>query len=150
MDSIKKNIAQKFDDIVRAHDHFLIELIVRGDKNLPIIEVFVDNVDGVTTTGCAAISRELDEYLLSTKFVNEKYRLDVSSPGVERPLKFLEQYKKHINRKFEVKYIIDENKALLEGKLIRIENDKLFFLTNEGEIHVRFEDITSAMVQISF
>jgi len=81
--------------------------------------------------------------------LNSAYRLDVSTPGVNRPLKYLEQYKKHINRKFEVRYKSGENKKSIAGKLVKIENDNLYFYSGR-ELTIKFKDIIKAKVLVSF
>ena len=77
-------------------------------------------------------------------------RLDVSSPGTDKPLKFLAQYPKHINRKFDVSYISDDETKKLTGKLIKVEGDILVFLSNQNEISVNFNNIKKAKVLVSF
>ncbi|PKL81669.1 MAG: ribosome maturation factor, partial [Ignavibacteriae bacterium HGW-Ignavibacteriae-3] len=100
----KLQINSRIEEIVKAHGFILVDLATRGDNHLRIIEVFIDGEKGVTALDCANVSRDIDQAIESEKLVDKNYRLDVSSPGVERPLKFLVQYVKHINRKFELEY----------------------------------------------
>ena len=82
--------------------------------------------------------------------MNLKYRLDVSSPGTDKPLKFLSQFPKHINRKFEVSYTSNDETKKLSGKLIKVEGDTLVFLSNQNEISINFNNIKKAKVIVSF
>ena len=66
------------------------------------LEVFVDSDTGMTFGKCQRISRYLEGYLDEEKPLGEEYVLDVSSPGLDRPLKFHRQYLKNVGRTLEV------------------------------------------------
>ena len=67
----------------------LVELQQRGTKNRPVIEVRLDRRDGekVTVEDCTRASRALEARLDGGELVSDRYVLEVSSPGVERPLR---------------------------------------------------------------
>ncbi len=146
----KANLLQIFEEIISSNGYLLIDLNLRGDNRLKIIEVFIDNEKGINTDDCVLISRALNEKIEKDNLINSNYRLDVSSPGIERPLKYLVQYQKHINRKFEFTYKTENEKKKLTGKLLRIKDDNLYFEVKNEEIKINFKDIVSAKVLISF
>ena len=145
----KQQINSRIEEIVKAHGFILVDVVLRGDNHLRIIEVFIDGEKGITAVDCANVSRDLNEVIELENLVESSYRLDVSSPGVERPLKFLIQYFKHINRKFEVKFN-DDGEKFLTAKLVRIEGEDLIFAVKDDEYKIKFGDITEAKVIISF
>jgi len=146
----KQQIFNRFEEIVKAQGFVLIDLVTRGDNHLRIIEVYIDNEKGITTVDCANASRILNEVIESEKLIESQYRLDVSSPGVERPLKFLVQYGKHINRKFEIEFKDEEEIKKVNAKLIRIDGEDLFFTEKNSEYKINFNNIIKAKVLISF
>lgn len=146
----KANLLQIFEEIVTSNGYLLIDLNLRGDNRLKIIEVFIDNEKGITTDDCVLISRALTEKIEEDELINSNYRLDVSSPGIDRPLKYLVQYQKHINRKFEVTYKIENETKKLIGKLLKIKDDNLYFFEKNEEIKINFQNIINAKVLISF
>ncbi|MCX7875184.1 MAG: hypothetical protein N2321_03335 [Melioribacteraceae bacterium] len=146
----KVKLFQIFEEIINSNGYLLIDLNLRGDNHLKIIEVFIDNEKGITTDDCVFISRVLNEKIEEEKLFETNYRLDVSSPGIDRPLKYLVQYNKHINRKFEVHYKENDSNKKLTGKLLRINDDNLFFEDKNEEIKIKFENIIKAKVLISF
>ncbi len=146
----KENISPFFEESIKKFNYFLIDIMFRGsDKNV-VMEIFVDNAEGVTTEGCAEISREFSKILDEQLGITEKYRLDVSSPGVDRPLKFIEQYPKHTGRKFEIVYSENEETKKFTGKLIKIDNDDLFFESSKTNLKINFNCIKTAKVLVSF
>jgi ribosome maturation factor RimP len=146
----KQQIYSKIEEIVHTSDLLLVDTLIRGSDNQPVVEVFIDSAEGVTTGQCAEISRKIHSVLEDKDIINQSFRLDVSSPGVDRPLKFLEQYPKNIDRKFKVKFKNNEKTAEIEGKLKSVSYSQLCFIVKNEEVKVDFAQIVSAKVLISF
>ncbi len=104
MDIIKENIVRISNEIAEKLNFFVIDINFRGDNRKKIIEVFVDAEKNIDADNLAEISREINSIIEEQDIIQQAYRLDVSTPGVDRPLKFLKQFPKHINRNFEVTY----------------------------------------------
>lgn len=150
MELKNKNIKEKFKTIIEQENFLLVDFLIRGNPNNRIIEVFIDGDEAVSTKDCSMISRKLNSLIEEEGIYTGKYRLDVSSPGVDKPLRFLRQYPKHVNRNFSLKYKQDENSKSFEGKLRRIEGDVLIFASKNEERKINFNQITKAKVKISF
>jgi ribosome maturation factor RimP len=144
------NINNITNEILKENDFFLIDLVYRGNPKDRIIEIYVDSEKNVTAEDLAEINRLINSRIEAENIIEAKYRLDVSSPGTDKPLKFLAQFPKHINRKFEVSYSSNDETKKLEGKLIRVEGDTLVFLANKNEISINFNNIKKAKVIVSF
>ncbi|MBZ0201149.1 MAG: hypothetical protein K8H86_14850 [Ignavibacteriaceae bacterium] len=150
MNILKENIYKISEETAEKHGLFLVELIVRGDHNRRILEIFVDGEKQVTADDCAALSRQINEQLETLPELNSVYRLDVSTPGVDRPLKFLKQFPKNINRKFEVSYKTDVDEKTLTAVLTAVEGEELHFLSNKQQTVINFNNIIKANVIVSF
>ena len=145
------NITQKIAEIVEKKGFFPVEIIVRGTPSKRVMEVFIDGEKDISAEDCAEVSREINSELENLPEAGNDYRLDVSSPGVDKPLKFLKQYPKHISRNFEVSYKLNGDTKKLSGKLIRVEDQDLTFLTKDNsEIKINFSNIKKAKVVVSF
>lgn len=129
---------------------FLIDLVIRGNERNRIIEVYVDGEKNITAEDCAEVSRDINNQIEENNIIDSSYRLDVSSPGVDRPLVYLKQFNKHLNRKFEFEYFSGEDLKKASGKLVRIEGEDLYFLSNKEELLVNFNQLKNAKVVISF
>ncbi|MEM6697188.1 MAG: ribosome assembly cofactor RimP [Bacteroidota bacterium] len=137
-------------------DCFLVEIKQHGNHKL---DVFLDSDEGITFEKCRKVSRHLEAVLDEELWLGEKYTLEVSSPGVSRPLKLKRQYIKNIGRKLEVKF---EEGGKEEGLLIKVEEDTIFLeqkvRIKEGkkkrteviEKEIAFEEIKEAKVKVSF
>ena len=151
MNRDETNITQKIAEIVERKGFFPLEIIVRGTPSKRVMEVFIDGEKDISAEDCAEVSREINSEFENMPEAGNDYRLDVSSPGVDKPLKFLKQYPKHISRNFEVSYKLNDDTKKLSGKLIRVEDQDLTFLTKDNsEIKINFNNIKKAKVVVSF
>ena len=149
MKNEKSQIEAQIGQITSDLGFFLIDIDIRGVKNQQVIEVYIDNEKGITTEDCSNVSRHIHDFLDTSSSEELNYRLDVSSPGVSRPLKFLQQYKKHLKRKFSVKFELENESKKMEGELIDINGEKLTFKRGKEEFVIPFEKIKEAKVLIS-
>ena len=149
MSSLQENIVKIAKKITTDEGFFLIDVLVRGNERNRVIEVFIDGEKNITADNCASVSQKLNDIVEEENIISSAYRLDVSSPGTDRPLLFLKQYSKHIDRDFEITFKSEEKKKKLKGKLKSISGEQLTFLTDR-EISLNFNDITKAKVLISF
>lgn len=150
MDIIKENIIRISNEIAEKLGYFVIDILYRGDNRKRIIEIYVDAEKNINADDLADISREINAVMEEQQLLKDSYRLEVSSPGVDRPLKFLKQFPKHINRNFEVVYKTGEEDKKFTGKLISIERDELTFNSSGKDILIKYNQITTAKVIISF
>ena len=150
MDIIKENIVRISNEIAEKLNFFVIDINFRGDNRKKIIEVFVDAEKNIDADNLAEISREINSVIEEKDIIQQAYRLDVSTPGVDRPLKFLKQFPKHINRNFEVTYKAGAETKTITGKLLSVEREELAFLSDKKEVLIEFKNITTAKVIISF
>ncbi len=86
----------------------LVDLRRVGPLGRPILQVRVDRPDsqpghGITVADCAGISRSLERFLESSAMVGPRYLLEVSSPGVERPLRWPEHWRRFVGRRARVR-----------------------------------------------
>jgi ribosome maturation factor RimP len=95
------------------------------------IKVFLDADDGITIEKCTSINKALYKYIEESElFPDGNFSLEVSSPGVDEPLKLFRQYKKNIGRRIEV-LMNDGTKA--EGKLLNINDDEIVIEDKTGK-----------------
>ena len=86
----------------------LVDLRPVGTLQRPILQVRVDRPDsrpgqGITADDCAGISRSLERFLESSAMVGPRYVLEVSSPGIERPLRWPEHWRRFVGERARVR-----------------------------------------------
>jgi len=119
--------------------------------------VYIDADGPLTIEQCRLFNRYLSEKLDEIDFGDEKYTLEVSSPGADRPLLNPRQYNKHTGREFKI--ILKTNTELI-GKLTQVNNQEITVLLKDkkkgynskepSEKKINFNDILQATVIINF
>lgn len=99
MAGLPENIETGIGEIVEAHEAIVLEIIRRGHTNSTVVEVIVDAVDGVGLDRLTTMSREINLLLdEDEEAIHGHYRLEVSTPGLDRPLEHSWQFRKNVGR----------------------------------------------------
>jgi len=107
-----------------------------------IFRIYITSKDGINLDKCAEVTRILSPILDLEPPVNGHYTLEVSSPGIERPLKNKEQFKSSIGDIIKVKLI---NTDKIIGELISLEDEIITIKEEDGEItKISLDDIDKA------
>ena len=133
---------------VSASSAHLIDLVLRGDPRRPVVEIFVDAEGPVTMDLCSEISRRIAAGIDAGEFLAGSYRLEVSSPGIDRPLLHVWQYRKHYGRTLRLKVQPPGGAGCeIRGILLAADDAGVQLRTKAGEErHVLFAEIQEAKV----
>lgn len=104
---MKNRVKEIIEKVVDEQNLLLVDVVIRGKNNSPKFEVFIDNSEGINSKICSAVSREIKEEINETEFADYDYMLVVSSPGIDKPLIYIEQYAKHINRTLAISFLTE-------------------------------------------
>ena len=147
-------IEQKLQGLLEAHPtHFLVEVRIKPTNN---IKVFIDGDEGINLSTLIDYNRKLYKLIEeSTLYIDGNFSLEVSSPGLDEPLKMHRQYKKNIGRYVEV--LLNDN-SKKEGKLIEAAEDGIIveYETGKGKKKetiqetILFTDIKQTKIQVKF
>ena len=130
-----------------------IEYVKEG-KNW-FLRVYIDKEGGIDIVECGEVSELLSEKLDEADPITEAYFLEVSSPGVERPLKSLEDLKKNIGNNVFVKlYEQIDGEKTYEGILQNVENDTVYIeykiKTRKKTVEIPYQKIAKARLAVTF
>ncbi|WP_276345921.1 ribosome assembly cofactor RimP [Daejeonella sp. JGW-45] len=152
--SIEKRVIELVEEkIADRPDLFLVDVQMRSSGQLSIL---IDGDNGVAITDCVAVSRHVGFHLEEENTIEQAYNLEVSSPGLDTPLKSFRQYQKNINRSLSIKLKNGDKK---EGKLIAADGDGITLeesIKEKGKKAtvmqnvIPFTDISETKVLVSF
>lgn len=116
------------------------------------LKIFIDKPDGVTIDDCQKMSQVLEETLDKDDPIKEAYYLEVSSPGLDRPLKRDQDLKKNFGKEVEIKlYKSFEGKKSYEGILTDFTVDDILISNVKDEIlNIPREIISTVKLIIKF
>jgi ribosome maturation factor RimP len=123
----------------------LVFIEFRREPQGRILRIYIDKRGGVTVDDCARISRQMGDLFDVTLEGIGPYSLEVSSPGISRPLGRPEDYNRFKGNKVHIKtrHPIDGRKNY-RGTLCGIENDVVALRCDDAEIHLPLEKISIA------
>lgn len=119
------------------------ELVDLEFSRAGMLRVFIDSAHGITVEDCARVSHHLSRALTVEGIEYE--RLEVSSPGLDRPLKRLEDYARFTGREASVKLKFPrEGRRRFAGRLMGVEDGRILLEVDGEPLQLAFEDIDRA------
>lgn len=133
--------------LVQEEGLFLIDVEIRHES-IPELWILVDTEEnrGILDA-CANISRVLGQKLEDEGVFQGRYRLNVSSPGLARPLSDRRQYPKNKGRHAKVKYKDDTGYVTISGELAEVSENGIVIETDAGKVeNVLFDSIAETKI----
>ena len=149
--SVIENILHIAEPLLVGKNMELVDLEFRKEGVGKVLRLFIDKTDGVTVEDCANISRELSTLIDVNEIIEEKYVLEVSSPGLRRPLKKIDDFKK-----FKGKLVLIKTKEPIENRKVfkgylKDTNDEGIEMDIDGLLYsLSFQQIHKANLEIDF
>jgi ribosome maturation factor RimP len=133
----------------------LVDLRRTGTLQRPILQVRVDRPDsrpgqGVTADDCALISRSLESFLETRAMVGPRYVLEVSSPGLERPLRLPEHWRRFVGQLARVRAASLPGKSRVE--IVAVPDDEHVVVRQEdgSELTLALDEIREAVLVVDW
>jgi len=144
-------VIQIIDPLLMSEGMERANLEYRRESRGWILRLYIDKEGGVTIDDCSRISRELGRILDVENPIDFPYTLEVSSPGLTRPLKTARDFEKYRNRVVKVKTLEPiENERRFRGRLLRTANEGIEIEVAGKAVHIPFEAIAKANLEVEF
>ncbi len=118
----------------------------------PLLRIYVDHENGVTLDECARISRQISAVLDVADSIQGPYSLEVSSPGIERPLFTLEQCRRYIGKQISLRLrVAKQGQRRFSGYLQKVESDRISLqLDDDTLLEIAWQDVEKARLVAKF
>ena len=152
---MSQNISSKVEDliipVIQGNNLDLVDVQYVKEGKEWYLRIFIDKPDGITLDDCEVVSREVGQLLDENDPLKTSYILEVSSPGIERPLKKEKDYLRFLGSKVTVKTFdtIDGQKKFI-GYLKEFKEGIVTLTVNEKDINISLDKIASANLTIDF
>ncbi|MCO4844838.1 MAG: ribosome maturation factor RimP [Sulfurovum sp.] len=135
------NLETQIAKIIEANDAALYDIEIVTEFEESIFRILVTKVGGVSLDLCATISHELSPFLDVHPPMSQKYRLEVSSPGIDRKLTKPVHFKNAIGEKVKLKITGGDK---LKGVLKSADNDGIVVETKQGDESFKYGALGTA------
>ncbi len=148
-------IAKLFDKLPKSEfgQFELVDVAFVKEGRHRYLRVFIDKDGGVTIDDCALVSQALNAVLDKHDPVEENYILEVSSPGVERPLKKPEHFVRFKGKLAQIKlYFPLDGSKLIEGTIVDYRDGDVIIALRDGakNVEIPFDKIAAANLLFDF
>jgi len=129
----------------------LVEVDYRREARGWVLRLTIDKEGGVTLDDCSRISQTVGRELDVEDFISAPYVLEVSSPGLTRPLRSEKDFMKHCNRLIKLRTVDPINRRQqFKGKLLGVSNNQIELEMEEGILQIPLAKIAKANLEIEF
>jgi len=118
-----------------------IDLELKGGRSNKVVRIVVDADGGVKLDTCAAISQAISDELDTSDLIPGRYRLEVSSPGVDRPLRTMRDFQRNLGRTVWLRRHGLEEPRELEGVIETVTAESLVLATEAGPLAMPWPEI---------
>jgi len=116
-------------------------------ENGQTLRVFIDTKVGVLIEDCVAVSKQLSAVLDVEDTIKSAYQLEVSSPGLDRPLFTVEQFEQQTDEEIKVKMAVGvDGRRNFKGKLVQVKNDEAIVEVDGIDYALPVNDVEEAHV----
>lgn len=120
-----------------------VEFISAGNHS--VLRIFIDHENGIDVDDCAEVSHQVGAILDVEDPISSEYSLEVSSPGLDRPLFDKSHFEAVVDETVEVKISMPLNgRRKFKGKLVAVENDNLIVMVDNEEYELVISNIDKA------
>ena len=138
-------LIEMFEPTVTGMGYELVEVELVGSGGNRTVRLYIDSESGVTVDDCAAVSEVISDLLDEEDPIPEAYNLEVSSPGVDRPLRRREDYDRFSGETVKVKtYGPVSGQRSFTGTLLGVEGEEVVLDTPEGRFRIPLEQVAKA------
>lgn len=120
-----------------------VEYSPQGRQSL--LRIYIDNPDGITVDDCERVSRQVSAVLDVEDPIQGQYRLEVSSPGLDRPLFTLEQFSRFVGKTVKLRLVAPkEGRRNFSGTLKQVDNESVMIEQDGEDLALPFGQIDKA------
>jgi ribosome maturation factor RimP len=148
--STEERIKQIAAEAAQANNVELVHCEIVGSKRNMTVRVYIDKPGGVSVEDCASVSRGMEETLDADDFIPTAYLLEVSSPGLERELYSVDDFRKFTGQKVKVKLATPvQGQKVFVGRIAGVEGgDILLSDKGEGEVRFPYKEVVKANLRV--
>ncbi len=144
-------LTEMLSPLVEELGYEFVGLEMTTEPGSRLLRVYIDHADGVPIQACAKVSRELAATLDVEDPVRGEYRLEVSSPGIDRPLFNPAQFKEFVGEKVRIKLFGPvEGRRKYVADLIAADDNEIQVLYKSNTVTIKYSDIAKARIEPDF
>ncbi len=144
-EELKQQVVDLVEEPLRREGGELVEVVIAKYRNNWTVRLFVFSERGTTIGECARLSRIVEDLLEGTDWFESGYTLEVSSPGLDRPLTTARDFKYRIGETVKIKFVDPERKQDA-AEIVSATDEEVTFKDDNGYFRVPLSEIQKATI----
>jgi ribosome maturation factor RimP len=149
--TVVKGVSELAEGILEEMGFELVDVAYVSSQGRWVLRLFIDKEGGVTIDDCARVSSELGDLIDVKNFIDHSYVLEVSSPGLDRPLKKEKDILKAMNRRIKLKMVTPvKGRRNYSGYLRDFKDGTVHLDTDGGLVALPWREVEKANLIYEF
>lgn len=146
-----EQVRQVLDGYLKGRDIEIMDIIYRREQGGMVLRILIDKPEGVTINECEELNNFLSGELDKEDVMQDRYTLEVSSPGLDRPIKTDRDFERAMGKILEITtYEVIDGKKAHEGRLIGMDKENVVIESNGISTVIPRNKIVLARLKIEF
>ncbi len=143
-------ITALIEPVLTEKGYELVEIQFRNEPHGWVLRIIIYKEGGIGVDDCSSVSREVGHILEVEDIIQQKYHLEVSSPGLDRPLTTMRDFLRNKGKKVKVTTVEDDATQTVKGVIIDASDENVHLQTDNGQIAVDLCLVKKAKLIIEF
>ena len=151
-ETLSQNVNESIEPLLNSQGVELVELQLQQHKGRWLVRIFVDNDAGISLEDCRRLNSEIGRLMDAEDVIPASYVLEVSSPGLDRPLRNLRDFRRQLQRVVTVVLHVPHlDKVQYTGRVAGVTESHLFLQTDsDTPVMIPFQSIDHGVVELEF
>jgi ribosome maturation factor RimP len=151
-ETLSQNVNETIEPLLNSQGVEFVELQLRQQKGRWLVRIFVDSDVGISLEDCRRLNFEIGQLMEAENVIPVSYVLEVSSPGLGRPLRNLRDFRRQVQRVVTVfLHVLHLDKAQYTGRVVEVTESHLFLQADsDTPVMIPFQSIDHGLVELEF
>ena len=152
---MESEVVDKIEELIspflREEDVELVEIVYKKTAGRMLLRLLLDKAEGINLEECSNLNRKIGEALDELNLIDEPYILEISSPGLDRPLESAADFKRAMGK--QVKVVLNseiEGKGVWTGEVVGVNGRNVAIKTEDKRLEIPLDKIIKAKKEIKF
>jgi len=150
MNKSKNEIRNLFESEIEKMGFDFVDMTIALSGKNSDIRLFVDREGGITIDECSEVSRAITDLIFSRGLLSKDYSLQVSSPGIDRPLKNEKDFQRNKGREIELEYRDESEIKKVKGFIVSVDDFVHLAGKSEGDISIPLSSIVKGKIVLQW
>ncbi|WP_288961878.1 ribosome maturation factor RimP [uncultured Peptoniphilus sp.] len=148
---LKKEIYPLAEEVAEELGYEIVDIEFQNGSKHDLLSIFIYKKEGIDLDDCTEMSRSLEKKLDNLEALKNPYYLEISSPGLDRPLKTKDDYRRNVGNEVDVKlYAPIDGQKEFSFVLDKYDDENIYFMKDEKELAIPIKSISSMKQTIKF